>query len=99
MPETPDSPARRRTVFALGRAGIKKRVSAGFLVSRPERVFRSAAALAGGLLREVGDVALPASLRQTRLYQAVVGVTPRFLIEQLGEVEGAYPSEGQLAAD
>lgn len=62
-------------------------------------MFRTTAALAGGLVRELGDVALPASLRQTRLYQSLVGITLRFLIEQVGQVEGAYPSQSQLAQD
>ncbi len=60
---------------------------------------RSATALAGGLLRELGDVALPAAVRRTRLYQNLVDSTLRFLIEQVGEVEGAYPDAGQLAED
>ncbi|PWT98481.1 MAG: hypothetical protein C5B51_29250 [Terriglobia bacterium] len=55
-------------------------------------------ALSGGLLREIGNVALPASVRRTTLYRTMVEVTLRFLIEEVGEVEGVYPSEGQLAA-
>jgi len=70
-----------------------------YLVSLPERVLRSASALAGGLLRELGDVALPAALRRTRLYRSLVDVTLRFLIEQVGQVEGAYPGEAKLADD
>lgn len=68
-----------------------------YLLSVPERVLRSATALAGGLLRELGDVALPAFVRRTRLYQSLVDSTLRFLIEQVGQVEGAYPSESKLA--
>lgn len=45
----------------------------------------------------MGDVALPASLRRTRLYKSLVDTTLRFLIEQVGQVEGAYPGESQLA--
>jgi hypothetical protein len=65
----------------------------------PERALRSATALAGGLVRELGDVALPARVRRTRLYQTMVESTLRFLIEQVGEVEGAYPDAGRLAKD
>lgn len=72
---------------------------AQYLLSLPERVVRSASALAAGLLRELGDVALPAGLRRTRLYQNLVDTTLRFLIEQVGQVEGAYPAEGRLAED
>jgi hypothetical protein len=70
-----------------------------FLLSLPERAVRSASALAGGLVRELGDVALPASIRRTQLYRALVDGTLRFLIEQVGQVEGAYPAEGKLADD
>lgn len=69
----------------------------GYLISLPERVLRSATALAGGLVREIGDVALPAALRRTRLYRNLVDSTLRFLIEQVGQVEGAYPGESALA--
>lgn len=68
-----------------------------YLLSLPERVLRSGSALAGGLLREVGDVTLPAAVRRTRLYQTMVEATLRFLIEQVGEVRDAYPGEEKLA--
>lgn len=60
---------------------------------------RSATALAGGLVREIGVVAFPGALRRTLLYRTLVDNTLRFLIEKVGEVEGAYPSEGKLAED
>lgn len=72
---------------------------ADYLVSLPERVLRSATALAGGLLRELGGVAVPAAVRRTRLYQSLVDSTLRFLVEQVGQVEGVYPAEGRLAED
>ncbi|HET8549521.1 MAG TPA: hypothetical protein VFL57_16025 [Bryobacteraceae bacterium] len=59
----------------------------------PERVLRSGIAVIGGLAREVGDIVLPRAVRRTRLYQALVESTLRFLIEQVGEVEGAYAEE------
>jgi len=68
-----------------------------YLLSLPERVLRSTAALAAGLVREIGNVTLPAAVRRTRIYQTMVETTLRFLIEQVGEVEGAYPPEGKLA--
>lgn len=64
-----------------------------YILSLPERVIRSLGALSGGLLREIGEVALPAAVRKTTLYRTMVGVTLRFLIEQLGEVEGVYTAE------
>jgi hypothetical protein len=72
---------------------------AQYLLSLPERVLRSAAAIAGGLLQELGDITIPASVRRTQTYQMMVGLGLRFLIEQVGEVEGVYPAEGQLTND
>lgn len=73
--------------------------AARYLASLPERLVRSASALAGGLLREIGEAALPAAVRRTRLYRTMVEAVLRFLIEQVGEVEGAFPAEGRLAED
>src|SRR5260370_19429865 len=72
---------------------------ARYLVSRPERVFRSAAALAGRVMRELGDVSLPAAVRRTKTYQMMVGIALRFMIEEVGKVEGVYPAEGELASN
>jgi hypothetical protein len=68
-----------------------------YLLSVPERLVRSATGLASGLVREIGDVAVPLSVRRTRLYQNMVESTLRFLIEQVGQVEGTYTEEGKLA--
>jgi hypothetical protein len=70
---------------------------AHYLVSLPERVVRSAAGLSAGILREAGDVAVPAGLRRTRLYHNLVETTLRFLIEEVGQVEGTFPGAERLA--
>jgi hypothetical protein len=67
-----------------------------YLLSLPERVVRSLAALSGGLLRELGTVALPASVRRTALYRTMVDVTLRFLIEEVGKVEGVYDPDPEM---
>jgi len=72
-------------------------VAAPYILSLPERVVRSLGALSGGLLREIGEVVVPGSLRRTTLYRTMVEVTLRFLIEEVGQVEGIYPIEGHLA--
>jgi hypothetical protein len=72
-------------------------VLAPYILSLPERVLRSLGALSGGLLREIGKVVVPASLRRTTLYRTMVDVTLRFLIEEVGQVEDVYPTEGHLA--
>ncbi len=68
-----------------------------YLLSLPERVIRSLSALSGGLLQEIGHVALPAGVRRSTLYSVMVEVTLRFMIEEVGQVEGVYPTEGRLA--
>ena len=66
----------------------------GYLYSVPERVVRSLTGLGGGAVRELGDVLLPTRVRRSRLYQSTVGSTLRFLIEQVGQVDGTYAAEG-----
>jgi len=70
-----------------------------YLLSLPERTVRSASAIAGGLLREIGDATLPAGVRRTRLYRTMVLRALRFMIEQVGEVEGTFPEDGRLGSD
>ncbi|MEO2199166.1 MAG: tyrosine-type recombinase/integrase [bacterium] len=67
-----------------------------YLMSLPERTVRSVTAASAGLLRELGDAALPAAVRRTSLYRNMVEGTLRFLIETVGEVKGAYPADGKL---
>ncbi|HEY3839623.1 MAG TPA: hypothetical protein VGL72_23795 [Bryobacteraceae bacterium] len=68
-----------------------------YLLSMPERVVRSAAALAAGLAREIGNFVLPRPVRNTHLYRLMVENTLRFLIQDVGEVEGVYKTKGGLA--
>ncbi len=70
-----------------------------YLFTLPERLVRSVVGVGAGVAREVGDLALPQSVRQSRLYQNLVDTTLRFLIEQVGEVEGVYESSEKLADD
>ena len=67
-----------------------------YLLSVPERVLRSALGLSAGVAREVGEVALPDGIRRSQLYQNLVDATLRYLIEQVGGVEGVYSAEGTL---
>jgi hypothetical protein len=70
-----------------------------YLLSLPERVLRSASALAAGLAREVTDVVIPAAVRRTHLYGSLVEGTLRFLIEEVGQVQGTYPTGDKLAGN
>jgi hypothetical protein len=70
-----------------------------YLITVPERVARSLVALGAGLAREVGEIALPRGIRGSRLYQNLVDATLRYLIEQVGGVEGVYSTDGALPDD
>jgi hypothetical protein len=67
-----------------------------YLLSFPERLLRSALGLGAGVAREVGEIALPDGIRHSQLYQNLVDATLRFLIEQVGGVEGVYKADGTL---
>jgi hypothetical protein len=67
-----------------------------YLLSLPERFVRSALGLGAGVTREMGEVALPDGVRRSRLYQSLVDATLRFLIEQVGGVEGVYNDDEKL---
>jgi hypothetical protein len=70
-----------------------------YAASLPERVVRSASALAAGTVREAAAVALPIGFRRSRLYRSLVDVTLQFLIEDVGGVQGAQPSLATLGED
>lgn len=70
-----------------------------YLLSLPERLVRSAVGLGAGVVREVGEVAIPRGIRRSQLYQNLVDTTLRFLIEQVGGVEGVYTPDETLAED
>ena len=71
----------------------------GYLLSIPERFARSVLGLGAGVVREVGEVALPDGVRRSQLYQNLVDATLRYLIEQVGGVEGVYGNETALPDD
>jgi hypothetical protein len=68
-----------------------------YLLSFPERLIRSTFGLGAGVAREMGEVALPAAIRRSQLYQNVVDTTLRYLIEVVGGAEGVYTDERSLA--
>lgn len=70
-----------------------------YTASLPERLVRSASALAAGTVREVATVALPIGVRRGRLYRSLVDVTLQFLIENVGGVERTARTEEQLGED
>jgi hypothetical protein len=72
-----------------------------YLLSLPERVGRVLAAVLGGLIYELTELALPRAVRRSRLYQAVVYRLLRLAVELVGGVPGVFPAEemavGELA--
>jgi len=78
---------------------MKPQQLAGYICSLPERLVRSLAALTGGAAYELGAVVLPARVRRSRLYESLVGWTVRFFIEELGEIEDAFPKADALPDD
>ena len=78
---------------------LGQRPEVGYALSIPERLIRSASALSAGLVREVAEVALPIGVRRGQLYRNLVDATLRFMIEDLGQVDGVYPGEEKLAKD
>jgi hypothetical protein len=62
---------------------------AGFLLSLPERLLRSVAALAGGTVHETAQLVLPRLVRRSRLYEATAKNLLRVSIELVGGVEGS----------
>ena len=79
--------------------GLGKHRGVRYAASLPERVVRSASALAAGTVREVAAVALPIGLRRGRLYRSLVDVTLQFLIEDVGGVQAAQPNLATLGED
>jgi hypothetical protein len=73
--------------------GARSVLSRSYLVSLPERTARAGAAMTGGLVYETTEVVLPLAVRQTKLYQAIVGRLLRIMIELVGGVEGVYPAQ------
>lgn len=70
-----------------------------YLLSVPERVARTAVAVGAGALRELGELVVPRRVRRSQLYDNLVGTTLRYLIEQVGGVEGVYPTDGRATGD
>ena len=78
---------------------MERKQVTNYLVTLPERLVRSAVGLGAGLAREVGDLVVPDAVRHGQVYRNMVDTTLRFLIEQVGGAEGAYPPDAPLPDD
>jgi hypothetical protein len=70
-----------------------------YLLSLPERLARSAIGLGAGVVRELGELTIPHGIRRSQLYQNLVDGTLRFLIEEVGGVDGVYDLETKLGGN
>ena len=70
-----------------------------YIFSLPERLLRALAAGLGGLIFEFAEVALPAWLRRSRLYQALIYRFLRLSVEWVGGVQGVLPPESMEIGD
>jgi hypothetical protein len=70
-----------------------------YLVSLPERILRSVAAVAGGFIYEASLIVLPGWLRRTRLYRATVAGLLRIIIELVGGAYSILPPDDVTAQE
>jgi hypothetical protein len=64
-----------------------------FVVSLPERIVRTVAAVLGGAVHEAAQLVLPRLIRRSRLYEATAKNLLRVAIELVGRVEGSPTAE------
>ena len=70
-----------------------------YLLSLPERAARTAVAVGAGAMRELGQLVVPRRVRRSQLYDNLIGTTLRYLIEQVGGVEGVYSTDAGVTGD
>ena len=76
--------------------GIGAHRGVRYAATLPERLVRSASALSAGVVHEVAQVVVPIGMRRGRLYRNLVDVTLRFLLEDVGGMRNARPTDEQL---
>jgi hypothetical protein len=68
-----------------------------YVVSLPERIVRTAAAVVGGTVHETAQVLLPRLIRRSRLYEVSAKNLLRILVEGVGAVEGSSTADPEAA--
>jgi hypothetical protein len=68
-----------------------------YVVSLPERVVRTAAAVVGGAVHETAQVLLPRFVRRSRLYEVSAKNLLRILVEGVGAVQGSSTADPKAA--
>ena len=67
---------------------------AGYALSLPERAARIVVGSTAGIVKGVSELLIPEAIRSTRLYQILLAKNLRFLIQDVGGIEGVYAGEG-----
>ena len=70
-----------------------------YVATLPERLVRTAAVGAGGLVHETSEFILPPPLRRSQLYQSTVGRMLRIVIEFVGGVAGEESADSLAVKD
>jgi hypothetical protein len=68
-----------------------------YLVSLPERIVRTAAAVVGGAVHETAQLLLPRLIRRSRLYEVSAKNLLRILVEGVGAVVGSSTADPKAA--
>ncbi len=85
---------------ALAESVQERALDAGeYVASLPERLVRTAAAGAGGLVYETSEVILPPPIRRSQLYQSTLGRMLRIVVEFVGGVAGGESTDALEAKD
>jgi hypothetical protein len=70
-----------------------------YVASLPERLVRTTAASAGGLIYETSEAILPPPVRHSQLYQSTIGRMLRIVVEFVGGVTGEESAEEMAVKD
>ena len=70
---------------------------AHYVVSLPERIVRTAAAVVGGTVHETAQLLLPRLIRRSRLYEVSAKNLLRILVEGVGAVKGSSTADPKAA--
>lgn len=96
MAATPDPSSKQSASASLQ----ERTLDAGqYVASLPERLVRTAAVGAGGLVHETSEFVLPPPIRRSQLYQSTIGRMVRIIVEFVGGVAGEEDADALDAKD
>ena len=65
---------------------------AAYALSLPERISRILVGSAAGVVKGISELVVPEAIRSMKLYQVLLAKNLRYLIQEVGAVEGVYPA-------